>query len=65
MAIDFSFLENVALSYIGNKVRLSDGRIGKIVFTNKTMLSKPMIEGEDGTFIDLSKEPNLSIDAIL
>lgn len=60
-----TFLENVALSYIGNKVRLSDGRIGKIVFTNKTMLSKPMIEGEDGTFIDLSKEPNLSIDAIL
>lgn len=60
-----TFLENVALTYIGNKVRLSDGRVGRIVFTNKTMHSKPMIEGDDGTFIDLSKETGLSVEEIL
>lgn len=60
-----TFLENVAMSYLGNKVRLSDGRIGKLIFTNKNALSRPMIEGEDGNFIDLSKETGLSIDEIL
>lgn len=60
-----TFLENVVMTYMGNMVRLSDGREGKIVFINKVNLSKPMIEGKDGQFIDLSKEKNVSIEMIL
>lgn len=54
------FLENVVLTYMNNRVRLSDGREGDIVYINKNALSKPMVKsGEE--FIDLSKEKNLSI----
>lgn len=60
-----TFLENVVLTYLNNEVRLSDGRVGKIVFVNKNHLSKPTIQLEDGTFLDLSKESDLSIDTIL
>ena len=59
-----TFLENVVLTYMGNSVRLSDGREGKIVFINKQTLSKPMVES-NGQFIDLSKERELSIEMIL
>lgn len=54
------FLENVVMTYMNNRVRLSDGREGDIVFLNKQALSKPMIKNDEG-FIDLSKEKNLSI----
>ena len=59
-----TFLENIVLTYMNYHVRLSDGQIGKIVFVNKSRLSKPMIATEDG-FVDLSKEPDLHIEAIL
>jgi len=60
-----TFLENVVLTYMNNRVRLTNGQEGKIVFINKACLSKPMIKTDEGTFVDLSKEPDLSIDAIL
>ncbi|MBQ5676290.1 MAG: HD-GYP domain-containing protein [Lachnospiraceae bacterium] len=59
-----TFLENIVLTYMNNHVRLSNGQIGKIVFVNKTRLSRPMIATED-KFIDLSKEQDLHIEAIL
>lgn len=59
-----TFLENIVLTYMNNHVRLSDGQIGKIVFVNKSRLSRPMIATEHG-FVDLSKEPELHIEAIL
>lgn len=60
-----TFLENVVMTYMGNTVRLSDGREGKIIFINKNILSKPMLEGKNGDFIDLSKCKDISIEAIL
>jgi len=60
-----TFLENVVSSYINNKVILSNGMTGDIVFINKMFLSKPIIKLDDGTFIDLSKERSLDILAIL
>lgn len=54
------FLENVVLTYMNNRVRLSDGRQGDIVFLNKQRFSQPMIKSGD-TFIDLSKEKNVHI----
>ena len=54
------FLERVVSSYINNNVRLSDGRIGEVIMINPSKLSKPMVRiGQD--YIDLSKEPKLSI----
>lgn len=58
------FLENVVLTYMNNRVRLSDGREGDIVFLNKHALSKPMINC-NGEFVDLSKDKNLSIEELI
>ena len=60
-----TFLENVVCSYINNKVILSNGMIGDVVFINKPKLSKPIIKLDDGSFIDLSKEKGVDILAIL
>lgn len=58
------FLERIIQSYLHNMVRLSDGREGEVIMINKLSLSRPVIRcGND--FIDLSKESNLTIEAIL
>ncbi|MDY5578197.1 MAG: HD-GYP domain-containing protein [Lachnospiraceae bacterium] len=59
-----TFLQNVADTYMQNEVLLSDGRRGKIVYINKNMISKPIVDCQ-GKFVDLSKEANLSIEKIL
>ena len=59
------FLENVVNTYIDNRVMLNDGRIGTVRWINKQRLSKPMLEMTDGTFLELGKEPALSIVKIL
>lgn len=60
-----TFLENVVNTYINNRVLLSDGRIGTITWINKQCLSKPLIQLEDGEFVELSKSPDLKIEQIL
>lgn len=60
-----TFLENIVHTYLSQKVRLSDGRIGTIVFVNPRALSRPLIQCGD-TYIDLSHEPSsLCIEEIL
>lgn len=59
-----TFLENVSNTYLHYKVRLSDGRVGNIVFINKNNLSKPIVQcGND--MVDLSNEHDLHVDMIL
>ena len=59
-----TFLEHIAATYMNNRVRLSNGKEGDVVFMNKNCLSKPMIQcGNE--FIDLSKEPNLYIETFV
>jgi len=58
------FLERIVESYMHNLVRLSDGREGVVVMINRLSLSRPMVKVGD-TFVDLSKEHNLSIEAII
>ena len=60
-----TFLESVVNTYIDNRVCLSDGRIGSIKWINKQRLSKPMLQMEDGSFLELSKTPGVSIEQIL
>nr|HRL56557.1 HD-GYP domain-containing protein [Lachnospira sp.] len=59
------FLKNVATSYIGNNVKLSDGRTGEVVLINEHALSRPIVKCEGNEFVDLSKERNLEIVAVL
>lgn len=59
-----TFLENVSMTYLHYSVRLSDGRVGKIVFINKNALSKPIVQCGDN-MVDLAKEKDLHVDAIL
>lgn len=59
-----TFLENVSNTYLHYQCRLSDGRQGKIIFINKNNLSKPIVQcGNE--MVDLSKEKDLHVDAIL
>ena len=58
------FLENVVLTYMNNRVRLSNGLEGDIVYINRQILSKPMVKCGD-QFIDLSVEKELYITEII
>lgn len=60
-----TFLNNMLSSYLQSKVRLSDGRIGRVIKMHRFHKSKPLIEMEDGSFIDLANEINLSIEEII
>lgn len=59
-----TFLENIVNTYMNNKVRLSNGKEGEIVFINKTDLAYPMVKcGEE--FVDLSVDKKITIEAII
>ena len=58
------FLTSIAQSHLNNQVRLSNSLIGTIVMINQHKLSKPVVN-IDGTFIDLSKEKDISIIELL
>ncbi len=59
-----TFLEHIAESYMNNRVRLSNGKEGDVVFMNKNALSKPMIQcGNE--FIDLSRENDIYIETFV
>lgn len=59
-----TFLEHVNQSYLNNTVRLSNQMVGTIVMSNPTIPSRPVIRVGD-QFIDLSKENDLYIEAVL
>lgn len=59
-----TFLENIVNTYILNRVRLSNGMEGDIIFINKQHLSRPTIKCGN-QYIDLTKEPELTIEAIV
>ncbi len=54
------FITSIAQSHINAKVRLSNSLIGTIVMINQHALSHPVVN-VDGTFVDLSKEKDLTI----
>lgn len=60
-----TFLEHIASTYQSNRVLLTDGRGANIVMLNKQMLSRPIVQVDDGTCIDLSRTPELSIQSLL
>lgn len=54
------FLKKIADYYLGEPVRLTDGRVGKIVFFNKHSLSTPIIQVRE-ELIDLYWETGLAV----
>ncbi len=60
-----TFLERIANAYQNSMVILSDGRRGKVVYINKSRLSRPIIQVEDDKMIDLSHESGLTITSVL
>ena len=59
-----TFLENIVNTYMLNRVGLSNGMSGDIIFINKQRLSRPVVKcGND--YMDLSKEKDVRIDKLL
>lgn len=59
-----TFLENIVQTYMLNRVHLSNGKEGDIVFINKQRLSRPTVKCGD-EFIDLAKEKDLIIERLV
>ena len=60
-----TFLEHIAATYQNNRVLLSNAKHATIIMLNPQRLSKPIVQLEDGNFLDLSKQVELSISAII
>lgn len=59
-----TFIQKVAQIHSGTVVRLSDNRVGEIVFTDRSNPTRPMVR-VNGTFVNLSAERNLYIKEVL
>lgn len=56
-----TFLNNVRDYFVGNIIRLSDGRQAEVVFLSRMGCGRPVVRTEDGEFIDLEKHKSISI----
>lgn len=59
-----AFLSNISYYYIGNKVRLSDGRFAEVIYINSQQYGKPVLKAGD-EYIDMTVARNLSIMELL
>ncbi len=59
-----TFLQNIAYTYVGSWVKLSNGKNAEVIFINSSHLSKPIVKCDD-EFIDLSQVNDLTIDHII
>lgn len=58
------FLSNIAAFFVNNRVRLSDGREGEVVYINKYALNRPLVKVAN-SFIDLSMDYSIEIEEVL
>ena len=61
----YVFLKRIATTYQSNRVMLNDARGCKIVMLNQNSLSRPIVQFDNGECLDLSKEKDLYITAVL
>lgn len=57
-------LYHIAATQLGFMVRLSNDEEAKVTNINKDNLARPLLKRENGSFIDLSSKPELTITAI-
>lgn len=55
------FLNNVRDYFVGNILKLGDGRKAEVIYLGHFMGSRPVVRTDDGCFIDLEKNKNISI----
>lgn len=55
------FLDGIMHAYLNYTVRLSNGETGRIVMMHRESLSRPVIQISDDRFIDLAKEPGITV----
>lgn len=60
-----TFLKQIAATYQNNRVILSDGRGCNIVMLNPNALSRPMVQLDDNSVIDLSSQREIYIKSVL
>ena len=60
-----AFLNRIAGTYQNHRILLSDGRSANIVMLNDKQLSRPIVQLDDGSCIDLSTAGDLHIQAVL
>lgn len=63
-AIVQTFIQKTTDLYSGTKIRLSDGRHGEIIFTDRSNPTRPMVQVE-GKIVNLMLERNLYIQEII
>lgn len=61
----FLFMERTIEAYINAEVLLSNNEKGRVILLNKSFISRPLVLGESGTSYDLSKNPDLQIEALI
>lgn len=59
------FLNHIASTYQSNRVMLNDGRACKIVMLNSSYLSRPIVQFDDNSCLDLSTNKELYISKVL
>ena len=59
-----TFLSQIAITFIGNRVRLSNGMEGELIYVNPDRISRPTIKCDD-VFFDLAANPDVKIDRII
>ncbi|MBP2634424.1 MAG: hypothetical protein H6Q72_331 [Firmicutes bacterium] len=59
------FADNMTNFLSGNRVALTDGRQGRVVFINKDYPARSMVQLDEGTVIDLSEQTEVSIHYIV
>lgn len=60
-----TFLGHIAGTYQNHRILLNDGRSANIVMLNKQYLSRPIVQLDDNSCIDLSTTPDLFIKAVV
>ncbi|GAB6086090.1 HD-GYP domain-containing protein [Alkaliphilus crotonatoxidans] len=60
----YIFLNRIGNCFIGQRVRLNDGRIGEIIFIFRQCVYRPMVKLEDGRILDLNTLENNSIEIV-
>ena len=60
-----TFLKQIAATYQSNRVILNDGRGCNIILLNQNALSRPMVQLDDGSIIDLNTQRDLYIKSVL
>ncbi|MDR1067063.1 MAG: HD-GYP domain-containing protein [Clostridiales bacterium] len=59
------FLRNIAYTYVGSRVKLSDEREAEVIFINQRDLSNPIVRTTDDDIVDLSAHRDLIVDSLI